>query len=461
MKRLLRPSSKNDVTAHESSPTTTPNGASHLVRLGLFSKVQSLATQTFKFRGPLPTPKANSTSPPVARPAREQPRRRFALPAALIKPTKMLNKLIQSMVADPLQAASKMKALAKRLWFAKPAAAAGGGQDRAKEPIDIANRMRAWAASAKAHIAHLHRRRALLHGYAVAEAGQIIDATVHIVVHKAQRAAHESRSAAATMIQACWRAHAARTKQRRDDKQFFVDAMRAMVLRSLCRRLVPPFVAAILERGLQCMAARTLQRVWRGHKGRQRARARRRRLRRQALAAAREAARLAKRRALLAPPEDTERLAAIKRAWAREDFRPTSNEPHRRLLARHKTLIPLPTQMPPQGALVARLSVPKWNRLHAHVNPRSCWVAVPIHVETHVAKDNLRPVSRILKRHYDLQYDWIPAGLLRPTTDLPRPITYEEKVQQMSPSRASPLRRAVSVSKGVTLAPVASKARLK
>ncbi|EQC36425.1 hypothetical protein SDRG_05882 [Saprolegnia diclina VS20] len=455
MRKWLRHTGTND--DDDRSPRTTSDAAtpasSHVLRLRLFSKVQVLSTRSFKFPSSMPVPTSTSSSVVVARTKPRQPQRKklFLFPFSLQKPTQMLSKLLQTLPNDPFGVADKMRAIAKRLWFTRappPTAASDTGT-----AIDVEAQLRAWAALARANVAKLIRRKQL-RDYAVHEALAILDATVHTVLWKAKMAADRRHLIAALCIQHAWRSYAGRRRKRSYDKRHVLATLRSVVERMLCARLVPRLVAEILAHGCSRMAIRTIQRVWRGHKGRQRARLRRRRVQKEQRAAAREIARLAKRRALLAPPENGKRLESIKRTWARDDFVPSPHIKPSRLLPRHKTLHPLPTQTPPESPLIAKLSVPKWTRLQKPVRPNACWVAVPIHVTDHAHVDNLRPQSRLLKRHYDLQYDWVPAGLLQSTTDVPAPITFEDKVRRLMPPWAT------SVPKDVRLQPLLSKPKL-
>ncbi|KDO19984.1 hypothetical protein SPRG_14565 [Saprolegnia parasitica CBS 223.65] len=455
MRKWLRHGTKEDDRSLKTTDVDTP-ASSHVLRLGLFSKVQVLATRAFKFPSSIPIPTAVAINTRAVAPATlpKPPRKkRFELPFALQKPTQMLSKLLQNLPNDPFGVADKMQAIAKRLWFTRPPPPSTKSIE-ARDAFDIEGQLRAWAALARANVAKLYRRKQLVHDYSVHEALAILDVTVQTVLWKAKVAADRRQQAAARCIQHAWRSHAWRLHKRRRDKTRILATLRNVVERMLCARLVPGLVADVLAQGCRRMAARTIQRVWRGHRGRKRARVRRRCVHKEQRAAAREVARLAKRRALLAPAANAKRLESIKRAWARDDFVPSPHTKPRRLLPRHKTLHPLPTQTPPESPLVAKLSVPKWTRLPKPVRPHACWVAVPIHVTDHMHTDNLRPQSRLLKRHYDLQYDWIPAGLLQSTTDVPAPTTFEEKVLRMMPPRAT------SVPKDTRLAPLQSKSKL-
>ncbi|ETV97213.1 hypothetical protein H310_10000 [Aphanomyces invadans] len=131
-------------------------------------------------------------------------------------------------------------------------------------------------------------------------------------------------------------------------------------------------------------------------------------------------------------------VSTLKRVWAREDFTPNVPRSHR---LHHdarppRGLAPLSPVMPPHIHGVRKMGIKKWHRLKEHVNPKQCWVAIPINVH---AQDNSSPqrTPTLLPlrhpSHYRLDYDWIPGTLIH---DPPKPPpTFEEKLNAFEQAR--------------------------
>ncbi|OQS01815.1 hypothetical protein THRCLA_05738 [Thraustotheca clavata] len=400
---------------------------SQLSRLSLLSAVKFLPKYEFKF----PT---RSMENPVkfAKQATKKLVRNVTKKLSKVTiSTSKLTKLLEGMAKNPLGMIQKMKDLTKRLWFTKKMLNEIG--ETSREHIDIIQKMKEWAAKAKAKVkvAFLHRREKLIHDTSVDEVYGIIDATIHIFMHKAKESELQRNTLAALCIQMFWRRYLQRKQFQNEEIAFFSEFFLNTAREKICRDLACQIVPCIIHQAKLIVCARIIQRIWRGFKGRKRAKSVRRKLKKLQTQAEKEAARRSK-RALLLSSDNTKTLDMIKRVWACEDFIPSPNSRREHLLSRHKTLIPLPIHSPPNNTLLTKLSIPKWKRFQNHVNPKACWVAIPIHIDNHTSTDNLRPQNRLQKRHYDLQYDWIRADILQQTTNLPPPRSFNEKVHLMS-----------------------------
>lgn len=189
------------------------------------------------------------------------------------------------------------------------------------------------------------------------------------------------------------------------------------------------------------MAARLIQRIWRGHQARKRVNrmlmARQRRMlarqQRERLRRAREA--------LLDPShEDLERGKVLKtRVQSRKEHTPllVSAEYHlergRMTHSRVSLLEPLPAVYTPPHvssmtlAKTQRVPFSKFERIceqQARVNVNNLWVAVPIgfqdsQSDNHLSKKTSKP-SKKTQRYFTTKYDWVPATLLRHEVDLHR-----------------------------------------
>ncbi|KAF0701251.1 Aste57867_8245 [Aphanomyces stellatus] len=352
---------------------------------------------------------------------------------AITKPLGQLAHLANKYVLAKLPSLGLLDKLKKfaKVFFVRSDA------DRASRANALVERfVRVWAARVKARLAAMHYREAA-HAAATNQVARLVDTTTALFVARVQDATRRQRATAARVLQHVWRHALARWRLARADRARVALALRDLGHAMLCREMATAVVAHVMD---QVWAARTLQRVWRGHVVRralQQQRRRRRPRRRQSSPTTRHP--------LDSSTNDQQRalfLATLKRVWAREDFSPTLPRRRRRMFTQlsRPTLAPLAPRTPPHGQHGQhKLSVTKWQQQKGHVTAARCWVAIPIHVDVVAPKTTqLSP----LPRHYALTYDYVPGTLLDDApTQLP---TFDETVRRLELHAAERFKRGMA-----------------
>ncbi|TYZ66805.1 hypothetical protein PybrP1_010679 [[Pythium] brassicae (nom. inval.)] len=262
----------------------------------------------------------------------------------------------------------------------------------------------------------------------------------------AQReAAEQSRMAA--VIQRAWRKLRRAQLTRVEAKRRLLDLLailtpelqrqderaqrRQRALQQTCERTY----AQVIDGAQKRLAARLVQRVWRGYRARLRVFqlcAWRRRKAQQQL----QRERLQKaRQALLQPSarEQAQQRAVGLRAQSRAQRTPLALPPggaHRLrpqelTHARASLLEPLPLKNPPPRisaltrAKTQRVPFSKYEKIcaqHARVNPQNLWVAIPVGYDdaaTAADQSQTKKQAKARKRFLAARYDWVPATLLQ------------------------------------------------
>ncbi|CAK4647956.1 hypothetical protein LEN26_004213 [Aphanomyces euteiches] len=359
------------------------------------------------------------------------------VPQSIAKPLRQFSYLANKFVLSKIptiKVLDKLKKFAK-LFLSRPDAS------RTSRSQELLERfVRSWVSRVKARLA-ARDYAARVRAEVTDEVMRLLDTTTSGFVAKLQAAAHRERSNAAQVIQHRWKHAKARWRQREMDQARVVFALRLAGRRLICRHMAESVVASAIKHAKGRLAVRTLQSHWRGRSTRDRlkreARAKRRR---------REIQRQKKIVQQASPAHRREELllATLKRVWAREDFIPAMPRKHRHMFSKaaRPTLDPIAPRTPPNGHEqhgLHRINMTKWQKLKGHVNPKRCWVAIPIHVHEHAQKATLAPLqspsqqpSKQQRKYYDLSYDWVPGTLLE---DPPSsPLTFQEKVRQLQAS---------------------------